>query len=683
MKKILVVLLLIAALVFVAACRREEDPDPVGEVTPTPAPAAEVTPTPTPAPVDVVEEPTDVLDVEFEEDPRFGTHPNLDHLDLLLQFFPTDVGTPGDAILQPGAEGNILRLVQPGANPFPGLHADGLSSEANDSAIQGFQTSPFVWTNAGFRFVDGGIANLYFDLENNALQLDMNETVFWHDGVELTLDDLVFAYELAARNNYHGGVGIRFTATHFFPWVIGMEEFRTGQADYISGMVLSNNNRTLRIYYDRPLPPSAAFAGGIWLTPSPRHHLTPAIEELHSPGTQDGWGRLHEHPRARHEVLGFGPWIIEEIVPGNMEVIFRANDNYHRGRPNIDYIHWSIRPLELWLEEMVEGLWDIGGGLPAVRFLEFMGMRGTEDNPEPPNNLILAGGPATGTGFLYFRTGIFDSELGEVVPRPEGWHPIQNLAIRQALAHAMPQHMIAREVQNNLAVPAGTILHPHNARSFIYQDVPQFFQGVDVANAILDAAGFTERGPDGFRLDLDGNPMYFVFAANDNDFNRVAVPIYFDYWAQIGLDVRMFQDDLITWGTFVDNILMSDNWSDYVHLFISNWSLGANPAPHSLWGHDAPFNMARWMTPEMRGIMDDIIAFPYAFDGEFLREAYRRWQVYAYENAISVQNFWSIALTPVNERITGWTTERVPGLIGNSRSHLWGLTQPTIPAATN
>jgi peptide/nickel transport system substrate-binding protein len=375
----------------------------------------------------------------------------------------------------------------------------------------------------------------------------------------------------------------------------------------------------------------------------------------------------------RHQALGWGPWIIESIVPGE-SVLFRANENYWRGRPNIDYLLWEIAPTEIFMAAMRAGEYDVAiQGMPVVHFEEHMLF--------DPNNYVLLGEPGTGTGFMYMRTGTFVD--GMSVPRPDGWHPIQDVNIRRALAHSMPQQLIADTIQNGLAVPAGTVLAPFNARAFITDDVEGFFFDLAHANQILDDAGYTERGADGFRLNLDGQPMVFNFAANDNAFNREAVPTYLQMWRDIGLDVRLDQDDLIEWNTFLENVLLSDNWSDEVHMFISNWSMGWNPAPHGLWAPDNSFNMARHVSDEMISILDDI-ASEDAFDFDFLRNAYIRWQQYMHDNAVARHMFWGISLMPVNNRVANFSLARGPGhnpVVASS--HLWALTAPTPYVNTN
>lgn len=600
-------------------------------------------------------------------------HPGLLALDELLTQFPMEV-TNDNAILQPGDPGNTLRWMNPSNNTFPGLFQHVLSSEAMDSEIMTLQTSAFVTSDASWMYTDDGIAILRFDNENNAVELTMQHEVYWHDGVQLTLDDLVFAYELMAHPDY---TGIRYVASSYVPWVLGIAEYRegaedgwkTGTADHISGLVLSEDKMSLRIYYDRALPPAAQYIGNLWLTPIPRHHLEPAIAEV-------GVGELNTHARARHEALGYGPWIIESIVPGE-SVLFKANEDYYRGRPLIDQILWQIVPNDIFMAAMREGQFDVSG--MGTQFYEEHMLHGAR-------NYQLLGQPATGNGFMYIRTGTMemceDAGVPIATPREEGWHPVQDVNIRRAIFHAMPQQLISDTINNGLGVPAGTIMHPHNARAFIHADIPMYYFDLEKAKEILDENGYAARGANGYRLDLEGRPMHFIFSVNENTFNREAVPIYLQMWREIGLDVRLYTDDLVPWATYLDNLLLTDNWSDEVHMFISNWSLGANPAPHGLWSVDNSFNMPRHNTEEYRQILDDISS-PEAFDAEFLADAYYRWQMYMYENAVANQMFWNVALTMVNNRVANYSLVRESGLNGVlQRTHTWGLTAPQPYAHT-
>jgi len=605
--------------------------------------------------------------------PAVTAQASLDALADIMARFPSTLENTAP-ILQRGDAGNVLRMVVGSPNTFPGLFERVLSSEAFDSTIMDFQWSNLVSWDGTFMYTDDGIATISIEEDangNGLVVLNMRDGVnpTWHDGTPFTLDDLVFAYELKAHDDIITGVGfgIRFVETHFSPWVVGINEWRNGEADHISGMVLSNNNRTLHIYYDRPLPPSAQYSGGIWLQASPRHWLEPAIAEV-------GWAQLYQHPRARHEALGMGPFVIDSIVPGQA-VVFVANDDYWRGAPLLDGLLWEILPNETFMAAMRAGEYDVTiQGMPAVHYEEHALFN--------PNNYTMLAMPGTGSGFLYIRTGRFHDE-GEVVPRPAGWHPVQDVNVRRAIFHAMPQQLIANTIQNGLSAPAGTVLAPHNANAFINPNQPMFNFDPDLSRQILDEAGYSEFGADGFRLDLDGNQMYFVFAANDNAFNRDAIPVYLDHWRAIGLDVRLHTGDLVDWNTFLDNILMSDIWSDEVHMFISNWTLGNNPAPHGLWGVDAAFNLSRHRSPEFEEILNRI-GSQEAFDSDFLNQAFVDWQRYMFENAVAYHMFWGVTLMAVNNRVANFTLERESGLAAAvQRAHLWAVTAPVGYANTN
>ena len=151
----------------------------------------------------------------------------------------------------------------------------------------------------------------------------------------------------------------------------------------------------------------------------------------------------------------------------------------------------------------------------------------------------------------------------------------------------------------------------------------------------------------------------------------------------LDLDVRLYTGDLIEWNTFLSNVLLSDNWSDYIHMFVSNWTLGANPAPHGLWAVDNRFNLSRHRSPEFESILDRIGSQD-AFNDDFLMAAYQDWQRYMFENAVANHMFWGVSVTAVNNRVANFSLVRESGYVFTTdRAHLWALTAPVGYATTN
>ena len=82
-------------------------------------------------------------------------------------------------------------------------------------------------------------------------------------------------------------------------------------------------------------------------------------------------------------------------------------------------------------------------------------------------------------------------------------------AVRLAIAHAIDKEQIAQVVFQGAAQPADTFISPDKA--FWHLDIPadeEYDFNLDEANQILDDAGYTERTPDGVRIDpKTGDPL--------------------------------------------------------------------------------------------------------------------------------------------------------------------------------
>lgn len=94
-------------------------------------------------------------------------------------------------------------------------------------------------------------------------------------------------------------------------------------------------------------------------------------------------------------------------------------------------------------------------------------------------------------------------------------HPaIQDLAVRQAIAHATDKQRIVDQVYQGTAVIGDSILMP-GKNGFWYTDIPtelEYPYDVAKANQILDDAGYADTDGDGIREMPDGtNPLEFEF----------------------------------------------------------------------------------------------------------------------------------------------------------------------------
>lgn len=571
----------------------------------------------------------------------------LEALFELQQQFPMVGSSTGQqGILQPGDEGNTFRLARAATGGFPGLFHPHLSGDAADTVVTNFLIYSLIGVDDNLNFTQDGIITWEKCLDELSFTMTMRpgQQIFWSDGVELTLDDLLYAFEFISHPDY---TGIRWGTANATSLVVGAPAFRAGEADHISGLVLSPDRRTLKVYLTEMSP--SMLIHGILTTPIPRHHFEgiPVAETA-------------AHPHARDQLIGFGPFIIQTVVPGE-SVLLRANENYWRGRPNLDFLLYEIVHPDMMPLHMQSGSFDTG----SIRHADW-------DDYGHTNNVQFLGRIAAQQRFYYFNLGtqrrayvLQDdgtmARTGEIyfTPRDDG-HPITNVQFRRAVGYALDQHTLNMTLHNGLRRCATTVLHPFNTMDFI--DPSRYGTSIydtERANRILDEAGFEWREGEQFRRDLNGNPFHVNFAHAWTGTVEATFAHFQRNLAAVGIDFRLYGDYWIEHNVLVNQYLLSMDvpFNSDLHMFEMGFTMGANPSPFSLWGHNQTLNLANYTNPEWQEIMADITS-DRAWDSEFLADAFRRWD-HAWDASMPaiIQN-WLIGLEWVNNRVANWTLSR-------------------------
>ena len=160
----------------------------------------------------------------------------------------------------------------------------------------------------------------------------------WHDGSDLTVDDVKFTWELAARvsslNNLY---------TDMVKKLVGYQEYVDGTADEITGIVLDGNTVTFNFTEVAP----TAMLGFSQLPTLPEAYLSdidPAAVQ------QDSFWQ---------SPVGSGPFMISDVSMNNY-CILTAFEDYHEGRPLIDevYMYPSTETDANLVKNVTAGLYD-------------------------------------------------------------------------------------------------------------------------------------------------------------------------------------------------------------------------------------------------------------------------------------------------------------------------------------
>jgi peptide/nickel transport system substrate-binding protein len=553
----------------------------------------------------------------------------LEDLRALERYFPVAVHNTNTQIA-----GGTFNWGRSQTTGFPGLFHPQLSSDAADSNIGNILIYALVGTNDNLTFNNYGPATLEMDVDNLTATISMRPGVqiFWSDGVELTLNDLLYAYYFVSHPDYEG---VRFGEPNGTAFVVGAAEFRAGEVDHIAGLTLSADQRTLTIQYTQ-MPPSMVFAG-ILTTPLPRHHFE---------GQGIPVGGTAGHINSRDNLIGFGPFMIEAVVPGE-SVVLVANENYWQGRPILDRIVYQIVDPEIAAISARTGLVDIVG----FRLLDW------EDHNDM-NNVQFLGRIAGSQSFMYFMLGAMrqceDTGENYIIPRYDN-HPITHPSFRRAIGYAVDRLEIDMTFNEGFARPATTVLHPFNTGRYIdpaSRGMSIF--DLDRANELLDEAGFERIAGETFRRDLEGNPFYVNLAMTPSAANEVIFTMHQQNFAAIGVDVRPYRGGFFDHNATVTHVTSFENSpNDDMHMFFMGWSMGFNPNPTGLWGHNQNFNLGRFTNETFQSILADIGSME-AWDDDFRADAYRRW-AQAFETYVpAIYQSWSMSLYVVNNRVANF-----------------------------
>jgi len=626
--------IVLSSVFVLAACSRNNDTDTTDttnnqQTTTTTTTTDTTTTTP---PTDTTTPPVEV------RNPLQSLLTQLEHL-------PTTNGNTNPII--PG--GTLRWGIQTSGSYWNGLFTHGFSSTSSDSEVLAFITEGFVWTGVNRMFNDQGLATLTYDRDARTVTLTQNREANWSDGVPVTLNDLVFTYEVIAHPDY---VGPRFSAANGIPQVVGVDEFRAGEADHISGLVLSDDHRTLTIHYTTDLDVGWIVYAGIWVAPMARHHLE-HIAVVDMPA----------HENVRGNALGFGAFILENYIPGE-SVHVVANPNHFRGRPILDGVVMELIDPSLSPEANVEGRFDIAA-MPQSQF----------GNHRNPTNFSYVSTVNASSALTSFRFGVWDFDNHRVNMNRQS--PINDVNLRRALAHAIDEDMIGEQLFNGLVVNA-TIVTPPWFEQFIDFNDPGLYFDMDKAIQILDDAGYTARDNEGYRLDLDGNRMELIWLVQGpgSAANEAANQFRLQQWSDLGIRVSLYQDRFHDFNAFND-ILRYDTDDGEIDMFSHGWSHGFNPNQGWWMRPDVTFNTMRYESAQLTGYLD-ALAGEAAWDLEETTRIVQAIQHYWTNNVPGIPSTWVIGLTTLNNRVAGFDFARqdtadVPGF-GFAGARHWGLT---------
>ena len=344
----------------------------------------------------------------------------------------------------------------------------------------------------------------------------IRDGVKWHDGEPLTAEDIVFTYDL-------------YATTDGYPWM--------GDYTYYFDSVEATDGNEVVITLSEAIPNIDAQLVFLYVLPK---HV---------------WENEDGYEFENTAMIGSGAFKMVEYKPGEF-VHLAANTDYFGDKPKIDeLIFQTFENPDALVQAIKTGQVDMITEMPNTA-VETLRAEATVD--------VVTGAP--------FAPGVTDIIINHVTPEncpPDDGvctgHPaLRDRNVRLAMSHATDKKKIIDVVLLGLGTP-GTALLPDGLGIWYNSSIKDYEFDIDLANQILDDAGYADTNSDGVREMPDGSQdlIFRISWPNDSIDSPRMADLLSEMWGEIGIKLEAqaldpdaltsiccpaFDFDIILWG---------------------------------------------------------------------------------------------------------------------------------------
>ena len=368
-------------------------------------------------------------------------------------------------------------------NPFTGILAESYE-------IFQLQYSTLLSSSSVDFTPDAGLAESWeSSADGKTWTYNLRPDLVWSDGTPLTANDVVYTFERILEGRYE----------------------QRNYGNYVRNItsVAAPDDRTVVMTTKEPSPIMERLA--VYILPE---HIWSSVDAK-------AVKSFANEPAEGETLVGSGPFLVVERRTGQF-IRMVANDNYYKGRPNIDELVFRVynNPDALG-QALVKGEIDFASGLTADVFSTLEGQEG----------ITTYAGAYSGFNELAFNLG---AALTDGTKIGDGNPHMQDQQVRLAISHAIDRQQMVDRILDGYGTPGSTIIPP--LYSTLHIDPGTQTYDPALANQILDDAGYA-MGPDGVRVGPDGVPMkYRLFVRSESDSSVKSGEYFKSYLAAIGIE---------------------------------------------------------------------------------------------------------------------------------------------------
>ena len=520
---------------------------------------------------------------------------------------------------EPAVENATLQVALVKDDPLVGVFNEILYQDGYDADILSmFLSSSLFEVNDNFEIINTGVATLNVDAKNKKATIKIKDGIKWSDGVPLTADDIIYAYEVLGSKDY---TGIRYTKE--YQKVIGMNDYHSGKSKTISG-VKKIDDKTVEISFSEMGQSIFSGGNGLMTNALPKHYLKDVpIKNLVS------------SDKIRTKPVTLGPYNLVKISRGeSME--FVANPYYYKGKPKIKRAILQVVNPQSIVAALKAGKYDYVMEMPDSLYNNYKDFR----------NLEVLGQQDLYYSYVGFKLGHFDKAKGENVSDPNA--KMADLNLRQAMIYAIDVDQIAQAFYFGLRQRATSSIPPV-FKKYFPKDLTGFPYNLAKAKQLLDESGYKDVNNDGFHEDKNGKPLQIKMAfMAGGDVAEPLAQFYLQSWKKIGLNVSLTTGRLLAFQNFYEKV--QGDTKD-IDVFFAAWGVGTDVNPTSSAGRSSQLNYTRFVSPENDKFIAEILGEKSLTIPNYKAEMYKKWQEYYINQAVEVPLMYKYKLTPVNKRL--------------------------------
>lgn len=520
---------------------------------------------------------------------------------------------------EPAVENATLQVALVKDDPLVGVFNEILYQDGYDGDILSmFLSSSLFEVNDNFEIIDTGVATLNVDAKNKKATIKIKDGIKWSDGIPLTADDIIYAYEVLGSKDY---TGIRYTKE--YQKVIGMNDYHNGKSKTISG-VKKIDDKTVEISFSEMGQSIFSGGNGLMSNALPKHYLKDVpIKNLVS------------SDKIRTKPVTLGPYNLVKISRGeSME--FVANPYYYKGKPKIKKAILQVVNPQSIVAALKAGKYDYVMEMPDSLYNNYKDFR----------NLEVLGQQDLYYSYVGFKLGHFDKAKGENVSDPNA--KMADLNLRQAMIYAIDVDQITQAFYFGLRQRATSTVPPV-FKKYFPKDLTGFPYNLAKAKQLLDESGYKDVNNDGFREDKNGKPLQIKMAfMAGGDVAEPLAQFYLQSWKKIGLNVSLTSGRLLAFQNFYEKV--QGDTKD-IDVFFAAWGVGTDVNPTSSAGRSSQLNFTRFVSPENDKFIAEILGEKSLTIPNYKAEMYKKWQEYYINQAVEVPLMYKYKLTPVNKRL--------------------------------